>query len=268
MTRIVTRLLNDPPRVEMVVTGLPSGTDTVTVRRLVGSDDPSSRFHVLGLQKTGNRATGVDWECPVGWTFAYLAEARNATGLVLEQATSNPISTPEPPNSGVWFSDPLDPTSAVCVPCLVGTDSERRYNRDISAVLPAGQTWPRVSIAQVRYLPEITVCPEIDGPEQAARFRALIAGCSALALRFPRSQQLPAVLYGQPNATEVLTTRWNADRLGAAWRIDVTLTEGPALPPNVSDWTYQKLAGLATSYRALPGEYGPSPVYRDTERRP
>lgn len=84
MTAVTCVFTDDPPRVAVDVTDMPSGTATLTLTRISESGQQTVVRGMDGVAITGTDAwTGTDWDTPVGRSPIWRATMRNAAGGVL-----------------------------------------------------------------------------------------------------------------------------------------------------------------------------------------
>ena len=262
----------EPPSVALDVSGLPAGTASLSVLRLVEASALSA-VSVRGARGSvvGTTATLTDWDAPTGVPVVYRLTALGADGAILDTTDKVLPAIADDPLSRAWLSDPLDPTSAVRVTLLLGTDETRSYPADLSVTYPHGDGLGRAQVGQRRQ-PIYRLVMSAEGADAAAVSRLLTSALSLL-WRPPSGLRLPPAVYGVTAdvSESVWGQRWVADA-DTHWEIALTATRGPGRDVIRAGWTYGDVIALGLTYRRLFVAYGaPSGsfgAYRDLTREP
>lgn len=250
----------DPPRVDLVLTGMPATTARVRVYRKCNGQDLWVRG---GTQVVGVAGRVMDWEVPCGRLITYWVYCVSSAGATLESKSVTVATVPDVPMSSVWLSDPLDQTSPMLVTALAGTDDVRTYPANVSRAVGSATGRARLSVGTREALPAFRLTILAEGADRAA-VRALVTGSVCLLVRAPVAADLPPLIYGVP-AEPQESVRAYAAGAPATWDLTLTTSGGPALDVMVPAWTYGDLKATGALYSALSSSWS---TYLDLSRGP
>ena len=245
--------------VEIDITGLPVGTATILVERVVGSDVRPVRG-ARDLTVAGTGALVRDWEIPLGVEVTYRVVARNAAGGTLGTGFAQ-VELPGPTVPHLWLSDPLEENSARLVVATNETDTERTWGASVSQVVPFGRALPSLTVGSRARLSEWPLTLLTQTQAEADEMRAFMLDASFILIRPPANMGLPPLLYGSP-ASIVEVPHPSGVSL---WRMPLTVSGGPLVHIVAHAWTYGDLEQLGLLYGDLPSMF---PTYRDLQRGP
>lgn len=257
---ITPTVYTDPPRVDVVLTGMPADTARVRVFRQCGGQDYWVRG---GTQVVGTAGRVTDWEVPCGRTVTYWVYCMSAAGATLESGSVTVTTVPDVPTSSVWLSDPLDQKSPMLVTALAGTDDVRTYPAAVSRAVGSSTGRARLSVGTREALPRFRLTIFAEGTDRA-KVRALVTGSVCLLVRAPTVADLPPLIYGVPAEPEE-SVRAYAAGAPATWDLTLMTSGGPALDAMVPAWTYGDLKATGALYSALSSSWS---TYLDLSRGP
>ena len=247
-----------PPRAEIHATDLPANT------AWVAAHDSLTHRTLYRADVAGAEALLIDHTIPAGESVT-LVRAYAANGDVLGEASVT-ITTPEPPSSHVWLSDPLDEGSALLVPATVQGDQERpRYAPVAASRTLDGRTI--LSIGQ-RHRGQWVLAVKAETPEMIRALAHFIDHAASVLVRAGTEMYLPGRLYGAlPESSEVL--RLTAARDTATWLLVVEPSDGPGIGAVISTWTWDALEQFCEAAGITWDSLGDTfPTWLDVERGP
>lgn len=166
------------PSARITITGI-VGAASVQIFR----GDGSTETRVAGddLQIPAGAVFITDYRLPPGRTVSYRAVLYSSLGVVVETVTSTPLAVPAISPGMAWVMDPEDPTNAMLLPLMDGTDSEIGHASSGITVRPlvgapiwlAGQ---RSALTRIFALQTTT-------PAEASQFAKMIAPGGSLLVR-------------------------------------------------------------------------------------
>lgn len=188
----------DPPFVDVLASGFPAGTSTVTVWRSLNGRD----FKVRGLinVSAGGTVTTRDYEAAPGYTSSYRVEHFDASGDFTSWSDYS-TATLAGHKRHAWIHNPLDPSTAVKVRMLAPAPGEIARPIDLEILRTLGRS-VGVAIFGARsgvVQQHLDVLTETLG--DADRFDALFGGYDdldtvpILCVRTPVAMRLPAPLF-------------------------------------------------------------------------
>lgn len=248
------------PFVEVVASGFPEGTATVTVRRTA----EGRSFVVRGLVRT-NAAGAVsvrDYEAPLGRTSSYRSEFFDSSGLSLGFDSPKTVSLAfvEGPwgTSAAWFHDPLDPATAVLVSLTGGAghpiarftpgDVVSGPRRSVGIAFPGTRGGVR----------GLTLDCVTESLEDGNRLDSLLGGYDSDALSIvcvrthPRTR-FPGTLFAF--VSEPVKAARDYDSWALQWAMDGDEVAPPAPAVLVPLLTYQDFANYYSTYQAFADAY-------------
>lgn len=121
------------PSARITITGI-VGAASVQIFR----GDGSTETRVAGddLQIPAGAVFITDYRLPPGRTVSYRAVLYSALGVVVETVTATPLVVPAIEQGMAWVMDPEDPTYAMLLPLMLGTDAEVGHDTSGVAVKP------------------------------------------------------------------------------------------------------------------------------------
>lgn len=262
-----------PPSVDIAVSGLPVGTASLSVLRVVSADILSAAS-VRGASSAlvGTTADVTDWDAPTGVPVTYRVTALSGDGTVLESAEATSDVIPDPGGSLGWLSDPLDVDSPLTVTMMMGTDAQRNYDMPVSLSYPVGDGLGR-AVYGTRRQPTYQLVLRVEGLTAASTLRELLTRNASMLWRPPSHLGLPPVIYGVAQPQELPQgPRPVGDTPVFYWSADLTATRGPGWDILRGGWTYGDILALGLTYRQLFTAWGlPADSfgsYRDLLRGP
>ena len=267
-----------PPSVDIAISGLPVGTASLSVLRVV-SVDILAAASVRGASSAlvGTTADVTDWDAPTGVPVTYRVTALSGDGTVLEsaEATSDVIPDQWGAIEGWrgWLSDPLNPTAAKSVCLLAGTGASRTSSMPVAFSYPATSGGFARAVYGTRRKPSHQVIVYAKDPVEVAEISELLTTCPSLLFRPPSAMRLPPVIYGvSPDVVEVPFGERGKGDPQTRWVLDLTATRGPGRDVIRGGWTYSDILALGLTYRQLFTAWGlPADSfgsYRDLLRGP
>lgn len=253
----------DPPRVTLDVTSMPAGTARVEVVRI---DSNGSQAPVRGASdvpvQDAAAWTATDWDVPVGRAPVWRATYRNAAGGLLDSDTGSlpDGKIPSPDCDLAWISNPYDPTSAMLVTLMAGSDDDTSHDMDVSLSLPGRRTHLSSAVVGVRGLGgKRTLVVRCWTQDEAQRLEDLLATTTTLLVRSPVIRHRTGCLYvviGE--AREMSHHNRPATPEATTWTLSADEVDPGHLGILVPPWTYQKSA----AYVAAQTGHNP-PTYAD-----
>lgn len=252
----------DPPRVTLDVTSMPAGTARVEVVRI---DSNGSQAPVRGAAdvpvQDAAAWTATDWDVPVGRAPVWRATYRNAAGGLLGTETGQLDSpVPAPDCDLAWISNPYDPSSAMLVTLMAGTDDETGHDMEASLSLPGRRTHLPSAVVGVRGIGgSRTLVVRCWTLEEAQQLEDLLATTTTLLVRSPAIRHRTGCLYvviGE--AREMSHHNRPATPEATTWTLSADEVDPGQLGILVPPWTY---ADLAAYLQAQTGTT--SPTYSD-----
>lgn len=254
--------LPNPPRVVLDVTGMPAGTATVEVVRIAdnGSQAPVRGAGQVSVQDT-SAWTVIDWEPPVGRSPVWRASFRNSAGGLLGTETGQLDSqVPAPDCDLAWISNPYDPSSAMLVTLMSGSDDDTSHDMDMSLSLPGRRTHLPSAVVGVRGLGgKRTLVVRCWTPGEAQKLEDLLASTTTLLVRSAVIRHRTGCLYVVVG--EVVEHReWEFidGQQETTWTLSADEVDPGRLGILVPPWTYQK----SEAYVAAQTGHS-SPTYAD-----
>lgn len=181
---------NPAPRVEVLLSALPTGVKSVTVYRLAAGRQYQVRGAVNAA--TAGALTRIDNEVPFGIPVTYRAELFDGDGMSLGFTDT---STVQVDCSDTWVHNPLDPAGAVRAD-FRGTDAPELVRQSEGDVYyPQGRRVGVLISGQRRGLSDVKLDLIVDSEEEADRFAVLLGGYAtdtvpALCIRVGAGQQV------------------------------------------------------------------------------
>lgn len=261
---------DDPPHMVITVSDTPSGTERMSVSRIVGS----SETPVRGAENviiSGNEGLVVDWDAPLGANVTYRAIAMNSRGGHLENRVAS-FQTDTIDCDTCWISNPLDPASALHVDLMAGSDDEVSFEQSVTLSTPGWTTNLPSAVVGVRQLGgKRTLVIRLSDLESAQRFEDLLRRSVMVLVRAPAIRHRTGLLYMTVAEAVERRERDFTDNPGhteTTWTITGDEVDPGVLPVIVSPWTYQGLADYAraqgvTTYAGLPSLWT---AYLDAQR--
>lgn len=261
---------DNPPHMVITVGDTPSGTERMSVSRIVGS----SEAPVRGAENViiaGNQGLAVDWDAPLDANVTYRAIAMKSNGGHLENRVAS-FQTSTIDCDTCWISNPLDPASALHVDLMAGSDDEVSVEQSVTLSTPGWTTNLPSAVVGVRQLGgKRTLVIRLSDLESAQRFEDLLRRSVMVLVRAPAIRHRTGLLY--MTVAEAVERRErdftdNPDHTETTWTITGDEVDPGVLPVIVSPWTYQNLAdyaraqGVAT-YAGLPSLWT---TYLDAQR--
>lgn len=207
MTSLACGFVDGPPRVTLDVSAMPTGTATVDVVRISESGQEAPVRGAVGARVQDSSAwTGTDWDCPVDRSPVWRVTCRNAAGGVLGTATGSvqrvisdevtpdvepgvgivakPDIPPIPDCSQAWLSNPHDPSAAMLVTLMAGTDDETSHTAPMSLSQAGRTTHLPSAVMGVRVLGgSRTLVVRCWSMDEAQQFEDLLASAVTLLVR-------------------------------------------------------------------------------------
>lgn len=261
---------DNPPHMVITVGDTPSGTERMSVSRIVGS----SEAPVRGAENViiaGSQGLAVDWDAPLGANVTYRAIAMNSRGGHLENRVAS-FQTGTIDCDTCWTSNPLDPASALHVDLMAGSDDEVSVEQSVTLSTPGWTTNLPSAVVGVRQLGgKRTLVIRLSDLESAQRFEDLLRRSVMVLVRAPAIRHRTGLLY--MTVAEAVERRErdftdNPDHTETTWTITGDEVDPGVLPVIVSPWAYQNLADYAraqgvTTYAGLPSLWT---TYLDAQR--
>ena len=257
---------DNPPRVDLDSTGLPTTAAQITVTRTVDGEVWPVRGAGDSYVPGSPTWSGTDREVPVGRTVTYRIVAARATGATVATQTVT-VTVPDINPGMAWLSDPLDETVALPVHLQVGTDEDRTGSRDVRLAQPIGAAWPVGTIGRMSRLTDWQLVVVAHDETLSAALRDLQQQALIVCVRTSAQLHLPPLLYvaitahseqvwheqlGQP------TPRWRARH---QWTC--AATRGTELSPSVYAWTWGDVKALGITWAQAAARW---PQWRDVKR--
>lgn len=254
---VVAHVHSTPLHVVLDVTAIPTGVDTIT------AFDGRTQQRVASRAVSGSAGVFFDHTAPAG-EAVYLIRAYTNGVQVAEQSII--VETPEPPQSHVWISDPLDETSTLLVPLLIEGDRERPRHANVSVARTVGGR----TIASIgpRHLGEWVIVIKAEDPEMIRRLQDFFDNASSLLVRAGSEMFLPGRLYAAlPDVSESL--RLYRPVPDGAWALSCLPADAPGIDPVISTWTYDALELFCEAHGITYDNLGDAfPTYLELERGP
>lgn len=258
--------LPGPPRVVLDVTGMPAGTATVEVVRIAdnGSQAPVRGAGQVSVQDTA-AWTAIDWEPPVGRSPVWRASFRNSAGGLLATesgALADVAGIPAPDPDTAWISNPYDPTSAMLVTLMAGSDDDTTHGMDVSLSLPGRRTHLPSAAVGVRGLGgKRTLAVRCWTLEEAQQMEDLLASTTTLLVRSAVIRHRTGALY-VVIGDAVEHRMWNHidGQDETTWTLSCDEVDPGRLRILVPPWTYQKSTAYVAAQRGTV-----TPTYADRE---
>lgn len=243
-------LVAAPPYADLGVTGLPAGTTSLRVSRVMGAGTEVIRARGTIAGSTGRV---VDYDAPVGRPVAWQVDALSASGGLLESATTAQYTLTAPAEGKAWIMDPMSPRSAMLVDVLVGHDAKRDYVARVAAAERLGMSLPR-ALTSPRQAPTRSPMWTTETIADYLAMEQLLASGQVLSLRASPTtiKHRTGVLHVACPAVHALEYQpadfvdWSAEGFEAA---------GVALPPVVVLWTYADLKAMGGTNANLESRY-------------
>ncbi|MEH1498388.1 hypothetical protein [Cutibacterium avidum] len=261
---------DNPPHMVITVGDIPSGTAFISVSRIVGS----SEAPVRGAENViiaGKQGLVVDWDAPLGANVTYRAIALKSNGGHLENRVAS-FQTGTIDCDTCWISNPLDPTSALHVDLMAGSDDEVSFDQSVSLSTPGWTTNLPSAVVGVRQLGgKRTLVIRLSDLESAQRFEDLLRRSITVLVRAPAIRHRTGLLYMTIAEAVERRERDFTDNPGhteTTWTITGDEVDPGVLPVIVPPWTYQNLSDYAraqgvTTYAGLPSLWT---TYLDAQR--
>lgn len=242
----------DPPRVTLDVTSMPAGTARVEVVRIDsnGSQAPVRGASDVPVQDTA-AWTATDWDVPVGRAPVWRATYRNVAGGLLDSDTGSlPDGTiPSPDCDLAWISNPYDPSTAMLVTLMAGSDDDTSHDMDVSMSLPGRRTHLPSAVVGVRGLGgKRTLVVRCWTQDEAQRLEDLLATTTTLLIRSPVIRHRTGCLYvviGE--AVEHREWEFIDGQQETTWTLQADEVDPGHLGILVPPWTYQKSAAYVAA---------------------
>lgn len=248
---VAVSVLSDPPRANLLVSGIPSSAVYLTITRTAGGES----LRIPGrVQMVGPEALVVDTAVAPGRINTYLVEAFDSSGALVANATQDAAGPVDSACAAVWLSDPLDETSGLWLEAQVPSASELTWAQDVTLARPIWQQYPRASAGRRQGLGPFTIEAEVEGPAQDALLTLLRRApvlCVRLSSTFP-TRLIPPVLYAVCEAP-VAVPNYPNDR--SLWRLTLTPTQGPSIAPIISGWSWDDLAATGWTWAQVADNY-------------
>lgn len=253
----LTGTVREPLAVEIVVTGMHETVDEVVML------DGRTHHQIMRRTVAGTSALLEDYTAPTG-EATYLVRAL-AGGVVVAEANLT-VLTPEPPQSHVWISDPLDETSAVLVPLLIEGDRERPRHATVATSHTVGGRV--ISSIGPRYRGLWQIVIHATDPGMINRLQDFFDNASSVLIRGGSELFLPGRMYGAiPASSESL--RLHRPQTDGAWAIDIQPDDGPGIDAIISTWTWEALEAFCEAHDITWDNLGDTyPTWLDLERGP
>ncbi len=162
---------NPAPRVEVLLSDLPAGVESVTVYRLAAGRQYQVRGAVNAA--TAGALSRIDFEVPFGIPVTYRAELFDADGLSLGFTESSTVQVDCP---DTWVHNPLDPAGSVQVD-FRGTEApELTRQSEGDVYYPQGRRVGVLISGQRRGLSDVKLELIVDSEAEADRFSLLLGG--------------------------------------------------------------------------------------------
>lgn len=272
MTTITPIWADNPPHVTITVTGMPTGTATMTITRIVGTHETTVRGADRSLV-AGTSGLVVDWDAPVGQTITYRVDCWSAGGgaltggVAIGQATTGGIDC-----DTAWISDPLDPSTGMHVTLMAGSDDEVSHDQQVSLSTPRWSTHLPSAVVGGRQLGgKRTLVVRLDTLDAAQHMEDMLASAVMILVRAPAIRHRTGSLYMVPATVTEHRERDYADNPGhteTTWTLTGDEVDPGRMPVMVAPWTYADARSYAatrkvTTYRALPTLWA---TYLDVQR--
>lgn len=256
-------MINGTPRTEPLMVDLDIINIPAPVAR-IEILDALTQHRITSLDIAGSAAYHPDYTAPAG-EATYLVRTFNASGVMLEEVSTT-VTTPEPPRSHVWLSDPLDETSPVLVPMMIDGDRERPRHANVAVARTVGG---RV-IASIgpTTLGEWVIVVKAETPAMIRRLQDFFDNASSLLVRAGSEMFLPGRMYAAlPDASESL--RLHPEVPNGTWTLTCIPADAPGIDPVISTWTWDALEMFCEAHNIDWDSLGDTfPTWMELERGP
>lgn len=255
---------NPSPRVEVLISPMPTDARTVSIWRSYGGVIEAVRGAVNATCSGDFLVT--DYEAPLGQAIIYSCQTFDSAG------TPSPLSDPSASVTldvaDVWLSDPLDPSTSMAWPVKRGGDlflrlgsfTGQQYLADQTVVGILGSSLP-IGMGGVRQaVSQLPIVLATQTASAAVAVKALLAR-SPLCMRVPPSVVLlDPVAYVQ---TPSVVPSVFPDGVRIEWTLALTAVRAPGLNVVIPTRTYDDLLAEASTYDELAQLYA---TYIDLQR--
>jgi len=249
-TMTTTAAFTPGPSARITITGI-VGAASVQIWR----GDGTQEVRVAGddLQIPAGAVYITDYRLPPGRTITYRAVLYSSIGAVVETVSTSPaLVVPALDSSMAWVMDPEDPTSAMLLPLMVGTNDQVGHQSAGVAVpplmgLPIWLGGPRNRLSRAFVISTTTTA-------EAAQFAQMIEPGGQLLIRPSAAlrHDTGLIYMGAPAIPEAA---WNAYEAPADWTIDGTEVADDAWPVVVAERTWLDLEAECATWLDVEAMY-------------
>ena len=244
-TIAVAALAVPSPGVQVTVTSMAAGADTVTVFRTVPGGSPVVVRGASRATVAGSSFTVADFEAPFGVLLTYTAITYDVAGGPSDESTGATITLA---SSAAWMSDPLTPSLAVQFVLSRAPDQVMDIDSDLQ--VPVGASRPLLDA----------------GPRQDGTYNLVIAACDDDARDAIRTvlKATPVVLLRLPDPTWDVPDDYYAigplkvarmsgllQVQGRRFEADATLVTPPAPDLAAPLHTYDEMTATGLTYQQI-----------------
>lgn len=256
---------NPSPRVEVLISPMPTDARTVSIWRSYGGVIEAVRGAVNATCSGDFLVT--DYEAPLGQAVTYSCQTFDSAG------TPSPLSDPSASVTldvaDVWLSDPLAPSTALALPLTRGSgDIAVRvgafvgsYGQDAALLNPIGVSLPIAVVGVRRAISAMPVTVATYSSAVDAALLDLLQQASVACLRVPpavrRVSPVSYVQFGDLQPADDPSLR------RTVWPLVATAVQAPGLNVVIPTRTYDDLLAEASTYDELAQLYT---TYIDLQR--
>jgi len=237
------------PSARITITGI-VGAASVQIWR----GDGSSEVRVAGddLQIPAGAVYITDYRLPPGRTVTYRAVLYSSLGVITETINATALAVPALASSMAWVMDPEDPTNAMLLPLMAGTNDQVGHQSAGVSVsplmgLPIWLGGPRTRLARAFVISTSTTA-------EATQFAQMIEPGGQMLIR-PSSALRHDTGLIYMGAGSIPEAAWNPSEAPADWTIDGAEVADDAWPTVVAERTWLDLEAECATWLDVEAMY-------------